>query len=349
MKDAQDNELGTVIVKYGQNECHGEIQPINSCPLFTINVKDKNNNPRPHVTVKLKDTTNIVITTTTTDSNGQFTIGKTTPAGKYKLYEGTQYLGEVNVTYQNGNCQDEVIQAPKCEKFELIIKNADGEAVVDHTDVIIKDVNSKTIASLQTKDGKVELKDLEPGVYSVFDKDGNKIGEFSSNINCQAEVQQTPACERFTVELKDENNVLVKAGKDAVIKDKQGNVISTVIEADGSMTFVSKDVAAGKYDVYDNKVYLGEIVVSYKQICKVDLSIVPACPNFTLTINNMYGQPREGVKVTFTDEAGVVIEENGSTEFTTNNIGQITISNSLIRRVNILLKKMVQHSLGQSW
>ncbi|HBJ01651.1 MAG TPA: hypothetical protein DDY89_14165, partial [Lysinibacillus sp.] len=122
VKDAQDNELGTVIVKYGQNECHGEIQPINSCPLFTITVKDKNNNPRPHVTVTLKDTTNIVITTTTTDSNGQFTIGKTTPAGKYKLYEGTQYLGEVNVTYQNGNCQDEVIQAPKCEKFELIIK-----------------------------------------------------------------------------------------------------------------------------------------------------------------------------------------------------------------------------------
>ncbi|ODV54701.1 collagen binding domain-containing protein [Lysinibacillus fusiformis] len=346
VKDAQDNELGTVIVKYGQNECHGEIQPINSCPLFTITVKDKNNNPRPHVTVTLKDTTNIVITTTTTDSNGQFTIGKTTPAGKYKLYEGTQYLGEVNVTYQNGNCQDEVIQAPKCEKFELIIKNADGEAVVDHTDVIIKDVNSKTIASLQTKDGKVELKDLEPGVYSVFDKDGNKIGEFSSDINCQAEVQQTPACERFTVELKDENNVLVKAGKDAVIKDKQGNVISTVIEADGSMTFVSKDVAAGKYDVYDNKVYLGEIVVSYKQICKVDLSIVPACPNFTLTINNMYGQPREGVKVTFTDEAGVVIEENGSTEFTTNNIGQITISNSLIRPGKYIVKENGATLLG---
>ncbi|WP_249664469.1 hypothetical protein, partial [Lysinibacillus sp. D4B1_S16] len=72
---------------------------------------------------------------------------------------------------------------------------------------------------------------------------------------------------------------------------------------DGSMTFVSKDVPAGKYDVYENKVYLGEIVVSYKQICKVDLSVAPACPNFTLTINNMYGQPGEGVKVTFTDEA----------------------------------------------
>ncbi len=346
VKDAQDNELGRVIVKYGQHECHGEIQPINSCPLFTITVKDENTNPRPHVTVTLKDTTNHVITTVTTDSNGQFTIDKTTPSGKYKLYEGTQYLGEVHVTYQNGNCQDEIIQAPKCEKFELTIKNADGESVVDHTDVIIKDVNSNTIASLKTKDGKVEIKDLEPGVYSVFDKDGNKIGEFSSNIDCHAEVQQKPACERFTVELKDENNVLIKAGKDVVIKDKQGNVISTVIEADGSLTFVSKDVPAGKYDVYDNKVYLGEIVVSYKQICKVDLSIAPACPNFTLTINNMYGQPRVGVKVTFTDEDGVVVEANGSTEFITNNVGQITISNLLISPGKYMVKENGKTILG---
>lgn len=143
------------------------------------------------------------------------------------------------------------------------------------------------------------------------------------------------ACERFTVALKDENNVLVKAGKDVVIKDKQGNIISTVIEADGSITFISEDVPAGKYEVYDNKVYLGEIEVSYKQTCKAELPIAPACPNFTLTINNMYGQPREGVKVTFTDENGKAVEENGLIEFVTDSKGQITINHSLIKPVNI--------------
>lgn len=331
VKDADDNVLGTIVVKYGQNECHSEIQPINSCPLFTITVKDENNNPRPNVQVTLKDTNNSIVTTETTDSNGQFTIDKTTPSGKYKIYEGTQYLGEVNVTYQNGNCQDEVIQAPKCETFELTVKDVDGKLVADDTEVTIKDIDGKTIATAKTKDGKVELKDLEPGTYGVFDKDDNKIGDFSSNINCQAIVQQKPACERFTVELKDNNNILIKAGSDVVIKDKSGNVILTVIEADGSITFASENVPAGKYEVYDNKVYLGEIEVSYKQTCKAELIIAPACPDFTLTINNMYGQPRAGVKVTITGEDGLAVEDNGSTEFTSDNNGQITISNLLVK------------------
>ncbi|WP_445479304.1 collagen binding domain-containing protein [Lysinibacillus irui] len=331
VKDADDNVLGTIVVKYGQNECHSEIQPINSCPLFTITVKDENNNPRPNVQVTLKDTNNSIVATETTDSNGQFTIDKTTPSGKYKIYEGTQYLGEVNVTYQNGNCQDEVIQAPKCETFELTVKDVDGKLVADDTEVTIKDIDGKTIATAKTKDGKVELKDLEPGTYGVFDEDDNKIGDFSSNINCQAIVQQKPACERFTVELKDNNNILIKAGSDVVIKDKSGNVILTVIEADGSITFASENVPAGKYEVYDNKVYLGEIEVSYKQTCKAELIIAPACPDFTLTINNMYGQPRAGVKVTITGEDGLAVEDNGSTEFTSDNNGHITISNLLVK------------------
>ncbi|KPN97733.1 collagen binding domain-containing protein [Lysinibacillus sp. ZYM-1] len=344
--DSNNNILGMVTVKYGKDECHGEIKPINACSKFTITILDENNKPRPNVTVTLKDTNNKVIVTETTDSNGQFVIDKTTPAGKYKLYEGTQYLGEVNVTYQNGNCQDEVTQAPKCETFDLTVKDVDGELVADETEVTIKDVAGKTIATEKTKDGKVELKNLEPGTYDVFDKDGNKIGDFSSNINCQAEIQQIPACERFTVMLKDENNMLVKASKDIVIKDKLGNIIPTVIEVDGSIAFASKDVPAGKYDVYDHKVYLGEILVSYKQTCKTELSIAPACPDFTLSINNMYGQPRVGVKVTLIGEDGLAVENNNSTEFTTDNKGQITISNSLIKPGKYIVKENGKTIIG---
>ncbi|WP_249661087.1 collagen binding domain-containing protein [Lysinibacillus fusiformis] len=339
-----EGELGKVIVKY-DGGCKAVVQPVPKCENYTIVVKDGQGNIRTNILeLTLKQGTTVV-TKVSPDAVGKFTVHSNDPTtgvkpGEYTIYEGNQFLGTVTLTYKK-SCGYEftIIQAPKCEAFELTVKDVDGELIADKTKVTIKDLDGKTVATEETKDGKVELKDLEPGVYRVFDKDGNKIGEFSSNINCQAEVQQTPACERFTVELKDANNVLIKAGKDVVIKDKQGNVISTGIEVDGSMTFVSKDVPAGKYDVYDNKVYLGEIVVSYKQICKVDLSVAPACPNFTLTINNMYGQPREGVKVTFTDEAGVVIEENGSTEFTTNNIGQITISNSLIRPGKYMVKE----------
>lgn len=339
-----EGELGKVTVKY-DGGCKAVIQPVPKCENYTIVVRDGQGNIRTNILeLTLKQGTTVV-TKVSPDAGGRFIVHSNDPTnsvkpGEYTIYEGNQFLGTVTLTYKK-SCGYEftIIQAPKCETFDLTVKDVDGELVEDKTKVTIKDIDGKTVATEETKDGKVEIKDLEPGVYSVFDKDGNKMGEFSSNIDCHAEVQQKPACERFTVELKDKNNVLIKAGKDVVIKDKQGNVISTVIEADGSMTFGSKDVPAGKYNVYDNKVYLGEIVVSYKQICKVELPIAPACPIFTLTINNMYGQPREGVKVTFTDENGEVVEENGTKEFITNNIGQITISNSFIKPGKYIVKE----------
>ncbi|KUF32872.1 MULTISPECIES: collagen binding domain-containing protein [Lysinibacillus] len=333
-----EGELGKVTVKY-DGGCKAEVQPVPKCENYTIVVKDDQGNIRTNILeLTLKQGTTVV-TKVSPDASGKFIVesNQNDPTngvkpGEYTLYEGNQFLGTVTLTYKK-SCDYEftIIQAPKCETFELTVKDVDGELVADKTEVTIKDIDGKTVATEETKDGKVELKDLEPGVYVVFDKDGNKIGDFASNIHCQATVQPKPACERFTVALKDENNVLVKAGKDVVIKDKQGNIISTVIEADGSITFISEDVPAGKYEVYDNKVYLGEIEVSYKQTCKAELPIAPACPNFTLTINNMYGQPREGVKVTFTDENGKAVEENGLIEFVTDSKGQIKINHSLIK------------------
>lgn len=85
--DENDIPLGTVTVKYGTGECQDTIQPTNSCPNFKITVKNENGNPRPNVSVTLKDLSNTVIATGTTNSDGQFIIDKTTPAGKYKLYE----------------------------------------------------------------------------------------------------------------------------------------------------------------------------------------------------------------------------------------------------------------------
>jgi len=229
-----EGELGKVTVKY-DGGCKAVVQPVPKCENYTIVVKDGQGNIRTNILeLTLKQGTTVV-TKVSPDAVGKFIVHSNDPItgvkpGEYTIYEGNQFLGTVTLTYKK-NCGYEftIIQAPKCETFELTVKDVDGKLIEDKTKVTIKDLDGKTVATEETKDGKVELKDLEPGVYSVFDKDGNKIGEFSSNINCQAEVQQTPACERFTVELKDENNVLIKAGKDVVIKDKQGNVISTVL------------------------------------------------------------------------------------------------------------------------
>ncbi|MGK4117595.1 collagen binding domain-containing protein [Lysinibacillus capsici] len=344
--DENDIPLGTVTVKYGTGECQDTVQPTNSCPNFKITVKNENGNPRPNVSVTLKDLSNTVIATGTTNSDGQFIIDKTTPAGKYKLYEGTQYLGEVNVTYHNDNCQSEVQLAPKCETFELTVYDVDGNLVADGTSVTVKNKDTgNIIATKTTKDGVIELSDLEPGVYTVV-VDGEEIDEFESNIDCKESVQPTPKCENFTVIIKD-NTGIIKPGNNVIIKDKSGKVISTNKDKDGNLTFVSKTTPAGKYDVYDKNIYLGEIEVSYASVpCEITLSIAPVCPAFTLTINNMFGQPRVGVKVTITGEDGIQVEDNGSTEFITDSKGQITINNSIIKPGKYIVRENGKTIIG---
>ncbi len=344
--DENDIPLGTVTMKYGTGECQDTIQPTNSCPNFTITVKNENGNPRPNVTVTLKDLSNTVIATGTTNSDGQFIIDQTTPAGKYKLYEGIQYLGEVNVTYHNDNCQSEVQLAPKCETFELTVYDVDGNLVADGTSVTVKNKDTgNIIATKTTKDGVIELNDLEPGVYTVV-VDGEEIDEFESNIDCKESVQPTPKCENFTVMIKD-NNGIIKPSNDVIIKDKSGKVITTNKDKDGNLTFVSKTTPAGKYEVYDKNLYLGEIEVSYASVpCEITLSIAPVCPAFTLTINNMFGQPRVGVKVTITGEDGIEVEDNGSTEFITDSKGQITISNSIIKPGKYIVRENGKTIIG---
>ncbi|MEK5230643.1 collagen binding domain-containing protein [Lysinibacillus sp. FSL K6-0232] len=348
----EGDTLDTIEVTY-TGQCEAEVQPAPKCDHFTIVVEDAQGIRTNIEKLTLKQGATVVAEVTPNaagkfvfDSNKQDPTNGVKP-GQYTVYEGNQYLGEVTLTYKE-ECGYEfiVLEAPTCPTFELTIRDVDGELVADNTEVTIKDENGQVIATERTVDGKVELQDLEPGTYTVEDENGVEIGEFSSNINCRGEVQQKPACPQFTVELKDDNDVLVPASQSVVIKDKLGNTIPTTIDADGRITFVSEDVPAGMYDVYDNKVYLGEIEVSYKQTCQTKLQIAPACPEFTLTINNAYGQPRAGVKVTITGEDGVDVEENGSTEFTTNSQGQIVISNSIIKPGKYVVKENGQTIIG---
>lgn len=114
--DDNDNKLSEtgITVKYTDG-CKDEIAPVPSCDLFTVTVKDVDGNGRPNTTVTMKKPNGDVVDTFTTDSNGSFTVDTTkknpntiAPPGQYELYEGNQFLGEIEITYVNGNCSDEV-------------------------------------------------------------------------------------------------------------------------------------------------------------------------------------------------------------------------------------------------
>ena len=336
-------ELGDVEVNYDGN-CEAEVQPTPSCPMFTVTVKgekdaDGNDTFRENVELTLKYEDNTVADiTVTTDGNGQFKLpSDSTKAGKYTVYEGQQYLGIITVTYKGG-CEDELVQAPKCEVFTLTVKDVDGEPREEGTEVTIKvkgDENDTGVTKTTNADGKVELNDLEPNEYEVYENN-TLIGNFSTTTDCEASVQpdRTLSCPIFTVTINNESgdarpNVIV------TVKDKFGNDVATSkTDEHGKIEVQSGDLPAGKYDVYEGGIFLGEITVSYiDETCEavLDTTVENAgfCPLFTLTVNDRSNNPREDVTIVVKDAEGHAVEgvdANGDpiTTFETNEDGQVT-------------------------
>ncbi|GLC87976.1 collagen binding domain-containing protein [Lysinibacillus piscis] len=334
VKDSDGIDYGKVNVKFGAGECQGVVQPINACTEFTVTINDGSNNPRPNVTVTVKNSSNVVIDTKTTDSNGQFTFDKTTPAGKYKLYEGTQYLGEVNITYQNGNCQDIVTPAPKCEVFTLVINDADGKPRQGVT-VVIKDKNNPSALVPQPNgatdvDGKVTITDLPPGEYEVYEGT-TKINDFVVTTDCKADVQPAPSCPVFTLTVKDEDGILPEGTEVTITNTITHDSMTKTVGKDGEIKFPTNPtnpyytINPGNYEVSitsSGKV-IDDFDVSYTGNCEDTAEKLRACTQFEMTILNPDGTtPKAMTKVIVVDELGT------ETPYTTDANGKITLPQS---------------------
>ena len=305
-------ELGTVLVKYGNGQCQGEVQPTNSCPIFTITMNDEQNNPRPNVTVSLKNASNTVITTTTTDGNGQFTVPSTTPSGTYKLYEGTVFLGNVTISYQNGNCGAVITQAPTCETFTLTVNDVDGKPRPGVT-VEIKDKNNPNAVVPQPNgvtdvDGKVTITNLPSGEYEVYEN-GEKINGFTVDTDCEGTVQPLPACPVFTLTVKDEDGILAEGTEVTITNKATNNSFTATVGKNGEVTFPSATTPSGKYEVSitaSGKV-LDEFDVTYSGNCKDTAEKPRACDIFTITVKDTDGSLKGNTKVIIEDSNGNVV------------------------------------------
>ncbi|GEN81921.1 hypothetical protein SLU01_02330 [Sporosarcina luteola] len=312
--------LGDITVTY-DGECEYNLQPNPSCSNFTITLEDKNNVIRPNVTVTLKheDGTSPEITMTT-DANGEINLlSADTQTGVYKVYEGKQFLETVKITYKDG-CLETLVQAPACESFTLTVKDVDGNPQGAGISITIKDKEGTEIEKdlLTDDEGKVSLK-LEAGEYDVFEGDAiEPFAEFSTNIECEAEVQPLPVCNDFTVTVKTEEDEK-RSDVIVTVKDKIGTEIITIKTDENGQTKVpSKDLPAGKYTIYEGELFIGEITVSYLDGCEAEVKGNPTCTTFTLTIQDVNGFAREtGVKITIKNSQGNLVTGPTGSEFTT--------------------------------
>jgi len=337
--DSTNAKLGNVTVKFTDG-CKGEIAPIPACPVFTITLNENKEGvdvPRPGVTVTLKDSAGNEITTVTTDKDGKFTVpsiqvANGVKAGDYYLYEGTQFLSKVEISYK-GNCETSLTQAPKCESFKLTVKDVDGKLVADGTSVTVKDADKNTVETKTTTNGVIKLTNLEPGVYTV-EVDGKEIGSFQSNIDCEATVQPAPSCPQFTLTVKDEDGNIRPNVSNIIIKDKNGAIIATDKTNEfGQIMIPSQDIPSGDYDVYQGDLYIGQITVQYSIDCEAEISAAPACPSFTLTVQTAFGTPLANAKVTVKDAKGNVVKDaDGNDILTTSVAGTIVLPNKAIQQ-----------------
>ncbi|MER2170580.1 MAG: collagen binding domain-containing protein [Psychrobacillus psychrodurans] len=335
VKDSNEKTLGTTTVKFGQDDCHAEIKPSPSCPVFTVTLTEKeadsNDKPRVGVTVTLKDSLGNQVTTATpltTDENGQFTVPSTTPAGKYTVYEGSQYLGEITVSYID-NCETSLSQAPKCPNFTLTVKDADGKPVSGKTVIVKSEDGSKTIPVTGPTDsaGNVTLNDLEPGKYIVYDSDGiTKIGEFTTTTDCKAEVQPNPSCPLFVLIVKDEDGNL-----------SEGTVVILTNSTDSAKAFeatvgengkvqLPNTTSSEKYKVTIKEINkeLGEFTLSYTSNCEATVELPKSCSIFTITVKNPDGTPKQNAEVIVEDSSGNAVALTAST---TDAEGEIQLPN----------------------
>lgn len=321
-----------ITVQY--DDCEEElVQPTPSCEVFTITVKDANDNIRPGVEVELRTKAGDVVDTFTTDSNGSFTVDSTlkdpntpAPPGKYYVYEGKQLLGEVDITYTD-NCEAEVTEVPSCPTFTLTVKDADGKNAVGQ-EVTIKDEKDNVVVAATTTDanGQITTTNLEQGKYTVYDKDNNQIGEsFTLNLECEAEVQIAPACSVFTITILDETKN-VRPNVAVTLKQGGNDVIALPTDQDGKIEVPSEDLPAGEYDVYEGGIFLGKVTVTHINNCEAELDpMVPGagtCPIFELTVNDRSNNGRDGVEVNVKDAGKNVIATG-----TTGTDGKITFPN----------------------
>ncbi|WP_337983163.1 collagen binding domain-containing protein [Lysinibacillus sp. C5.1] len=184
---------------------------------------------------------------------------------------------------------------------------------------------SIVLAEGSTVDGELSFENLRYGIYKLEETTpaGYKAVstvEVRFNDSNNFEVTKKPytivnvediappanACKEFELTIKDLDGSAI-ADQNVTLKDANGTVKYTGATTNGVVK-VPNTVLAGQYDVYDaNDTKIGNVTVKYTDGCKDEIAPIPACPAFTITLNEKKAGvdvPRAGVTVTLKDSTG---------------------------------------------
>lgn len=319
-----DVEYGEVQVSYEGDICEDAVQIAPSCEFFTVTIYNADKKPHAGAGISIKENQDgEVIANGTTNSNGEIEFeSKDLPAGKYEVYEGQTKIGEIAVSYVDGDCEAIVNMLPveACEVFTITVKDADGKPVADTAVTIVVDGKDKTFTTGKNGQFNFLYGEIEAGTYEV-QLDGSTIGEIDVSFageDCNDQLKIAPKCPIFEVTIKDaDGNGLQETT--ITIKDKEDNVIITAeTDEHGKIQVPSNDLPAGTYEVYKGDTFIGEIEVSHVDNCETEIQLAPTCELFTITVNNADGKPQVNTEIT------IIVDKEESITKTTDEKGQFT-------------------------
>ncbi len=311
------------------NKCEAVIDYVAGCPIFTLTI---NNLPTElvgkSVTVK-KDGTGTTINLGNIDATGKVTVPTPLVSGTYTVFVDGQAMAETITVGQD--CEATITFIKGCPVFTLTIDNASNDDVGKKVKLVSE--NNVTEIELGTinNSGAVTftINKVPGGTYKVFIDNDELFGKVIVNddTNCAGTVKVIKACPQFTLTVNQFGGVShVGAGVAVVIKTTTGSYVTEgVTDANGQIIFQDKSllVEGTTYDVYNRLGgKLGNIHVTYEEgKCADSVEVTEnACPIFTLTIQDVYGNPREGVAFTIKDKNGMIIATS-----TTGASGKVTI------------------------
>lgn len=334
--DVYENELflGEIDVSYiGTDKCQAEVDitvtNAGTCPVFTLTVTDRSNNPREGVEVTVKDASGKEVegvdangdptTRFTTDANGEITFPYVIEPGTYNVYEGTKLIDSFIV---KDTCKGSVkprpvppTPAPSCDAFTITVKQDDVVASADVA-LVLKSGETEVATGKTNADGTIKFAkgDLPQGTYTAFDEGGNDLGTVTVSYEqdeCQAVINLLPkTCDAFTLTVK-QSGEFVEENTEITLKDQDGNTVVTgKTDATGTIQFAKADLPAGTYTAYDkDDQAVGTVTVSYEEgKCQADIDLLPkTCDAFTLTVKQTGELVEENTEVTLKDADGNTI------------------------------------------
>ncbi|MFC5588999.1 collagen binding domain-containing protein [Sporosarcina soli] len=275
----------------------------------------------------------------TSDENGEFTF-ENIRYGKYVIKEVAapeRYVKSADIAFTMGGNTDILLEGNQDKIVEVInVEDIPEGKMCNNYTLTVKDQNGKPRSNVQVKfigeNGNMVVKrtdangvvtpsrtELPAGKYQVVElgDNGDELDTLLEELsviytldNCENSIQPGPSCEDFTIAVKDEEGI-PRSNTTVTLKDKDSNEIATVTTNDQGEFTVPTTTPAGKYNLYEDKQFLGEVEIDYNgNNCGTTVTQAPVCEDFILTVRDVDGDILKDVKVIIKNKSddSVVVE-----------------------------------------